>query len=79
MGRKLNRRIAVDTDKSKTMSKKKHSDISFTNEETVRKRAWIEKALASVKGRFSSGEDRIESTEKASKPDLYVVNTNRPR
>jgi len=61
------------------MSDIKHSEISFTNAETVRKRAWIEKALASVKERFTGREDGIETTEKAGKPSLYVVNSNRSR
>lgn len=61
------------------MSETKHSEISFTNAETVRKRAWIEKALESVKSRFAGREDGIESTEKAGKPNLYVVNSNRSR
>lgn len=61
------------------MSETKHSEVTFTNAATVRKRAWIEKALASVKGRFTAGEDGSESTEKAGKPNLYVVDSNRPR
>ena len=66
-------------DKSKTMSDNKNSEISFSNAETVRKRAWREKALASVRDRFSIGEERIESTEQASKPNLYVVKSKRRR
>lgn len=61
------------------MSKTKHSEVTFTNAETVRKRAWIEKALASVKGRFTAGEDGSDTTDKASKPDLYVVDSKRTR
>jgi len=61
------------------MSHTKHSEKTFTNAETVRKRAWIEKALASVRGRFTSGEDGSESTEAAAKPQLYVVDSNRTR
>jgi len=61
------------------MSENKHSDISFTNAETVRKRAWIERALDGVKGKFAGREDGIESTEKAGKPNLYVVNSKRSR
>jgi len=65
--------------KSKTMSETKHSDTTFTNAETIRKRAWIEKALASVKGRFTDGEDGSDSTGSARKPHLYVVDSNRTR
>ena len=71
--------IAVAGNKSKTMSKSKHSEVTFTNAETVRKRAWIEKALASVKGRFTAGEDGSDLTEKAEKPNLYVVDSDRAR
>ena len=67
----------MDTNKSKTMSETKHSEVTFTNAETIRKRAWIEKALASVKGRFTAGEDGSESTGKSRKPHLYVVDSNR--
>ena len=61
------------------MSKSKHSEVAFTNAETVRKRAWIEKALASVKGRFTAGEGDLDATDKAAKPNLYVVDSNRHR
>jgi hypothetical protein len=61
------------------MSDRKHSERSFTNAETVRKRAWIEKALASVKGRFAGGEVDIEATEQPEKPNLYLVDTDRRR
>lgn len=69
----------MEINKSKTMSETKHSEVTFTNAETIRKRAWIEKALASVKGRLTVGEDGSESTSKARKPHLYVVDSNRPR
>ena len=69
----------MDTNKSKTMSETKHSEVTFTNAETIRKRAWIEKALASVKGRFTVGEDGSESNGKSRKPHLYVVDSNRTR
>ena len=61
------------------MSKTKHSEITFTNTDTVRKRAWIERAIAGVKGKFTGGEDGSESIEKAGKPHLYVVDSNRTR
>lgn len=61
------------------MSQTKHSEKTFTNLETVRKRAWIEKAIASVRGRFTGGEDGPESTDTALRPDLYVVDSDQPR
>ncbi len=66
-------------DKPETMSERKHSNKDFANAETVRRRAWIEKALDGVKGRFTSGEERIELREKVTKPHLYLVDSNRPR
>jgi hypothetical protein len=63
-------------DKSMTMSERKHSDREFSNEDTVRRRAWIEWALDSVKGRFSVGEERIEFQNKATKPHLFLVDSN---
>lgn len=64
---------------SKTMSDRKHSKIAFTNAETVFKRAWIERALASVRGRFSGGEDDNDTIDKPGKPNLYVIDSDRPR
>lgn len=64
---------------SKTMSNTKHSEKTFTNLETVRKRAWIERAIDSVRERFASGDESSESPENAQKPQLYVVDSNRNR
>jgi len=58
------------------MSKIKHSETEFTNEHTVRRRAWIEKALDSVRGRFNDGEDCDLTSEEKSKPHLFVVKTD---
>ena len=55
------------------MSKIKHSDSEFTNEETVRRRAWIDKALDSVRGRIEFRDDDVIVTEEPEKPHLYVV------
>ena len=63
-------------DKIKTMSKTKHSETEFTNEHTVRRRAWIAKALDGVRGRFDNGEDGILISEETEKPHLYVVKTD---
>ncbi len=58
------------------MSKIKHSGTEFENEHTVRRRAWIAKALDSVRGRFDIGEDDNLSQEVPAKPHLYVVKTD---
>jgi hypothetical protein len=64
-------------DMSKTMSERKHSEKEFTNEDTVRRRAWIDKALDSVKGRFTVGNERLELRESAAKSNLYVIDSKR--
>ena len=61
------------------MSKIKHSENEFRNEHTVRRRAWIEKALESVRGRFDDGEEDILTSEENSKPHLFVVKTDDAR
>lgn len=58
------------------MSKIKHSETEFANENTVRRRAWIAKALDSVRGKFDSGEDNTINSEESEKPHLYVVKTD---
>ncbi len=58
------------------MSKTKHSGTEFTNEQTVRRRAWIAKALDSVRGRFDQGSEDILSSNESEKPHLYVVKTD---
>lgn len=63
-------------DKTKTVSKTKHSDTEFTNEHTVRRRAWIARALDSVRGRFDNGKDDVLIAEETAKPNLYVVKTD---
>jgi len=66
-------------EKTNNMSRIKRSKKIFTNEDTVCKRAWIDQALAGVRGRFAGGEEGLESTERPSKPNLYVVDSSRPR
>jgi hypothetical protein len=61
------------------VSKIKHSENEFTNEHTVRRRAWIEKALDSVRGRFDNGQDDALTPEETEKPHLYVVKTDDAR
>ena len=61
------------------MSDMKHSDDLITNEDTVNRRAWIEKAVSVVKGKVTDGEEAVDTSEQSKNPNLYVVNTNRPR
>jgi len=61
------------------MSKTKHSETEFTNEQTVRRRAWIAKALEGVRGRFEQGGEDILTSEEPAKPHLYVVKTDDAR
>ena len=64
------------------MSDTKHSDELITNEDTVNRRAWIEKAVSVVKGEVADREDAVDAVdagEQSTKPNLYVVNPNRPR
>ncbi len=61
------------------MSKTKHSGTEFTNEQTVRRRAWIAKALDSVRGRFDQGAGDVLGSEESVKPHLYVVKTDDAR
>ena len=62
-----------------TMSDRKHSDTSFTNEQTVRRRAWIEKAVDSVRGSISPGEEVVEARAKSRRPHLYIASSKRTR
>jgi len=54
------------------MSDKKHSDSLITNEDTLQRRDWIERALAGVRGQAV---DEPPETPKQSRarPRLYVV------
>jgi hypothetical protein len=61
------------------MSDTKHSDDLITNEDTVNRRAWIEKAVAVVKGKVTDGKEAVDACEQPKKPNLYVVDANRPR
>jgi hypothetical protein len=60
------------------MSNKKHSDTIITNEQTLQRRAWIERALDGVRGTLLSGEDGLEIRRKP-RPRLYVVGSSRVR
>lgn len=59
------------------MSNRKHSTPLITNEATLRRRAWIEQALAGVRGRVA-GESPDERPEPP-KPHLYLVENDQPR
>ena len=61
------------------MSEAKHSQTIITNEETRRRRAWVERALAGVRGRFAGKDVLADAPEKSPGPDLYVVGSRRPR
>jgi len=61
------------------MSDTKHSDELITNEDTVNRRAWIEKAVSVVKGKVADREDAVDACEQPAKPNLYVVNPDRQR
>lgn len=60
------------------MSDIKHSDELITNEDTVNRRAWVEKAVSVVKGEVTDREDAVDAGEQPTEPNLYVVNSNRP-
>ena len=61
------------------MSDTKHSDELITNEDTVSRRAWIEKAVSVVKGEVADQDDTADVSDQPNKPNLYVVNPNRQR
>lgn len=61
------------------MSDTKHSDPIIKNEATQRRRDWIERALSGVRGLAAGDEALPEYREKAPKPALYVVGSNRAR
>lgn len=66
-------------EKNKTMSDRKHSDPLITNEDTVNRRAWIEKAVSVAKGIVEDVADSVEFGEQSGKPNLYVVDSELPR
>jgi len=61
----------VETDK--TMSDKKHSDSLITNADTLRRRDWIERALAGVRSLSAEPDELAKAAQ--SKPRLYVVSS----
>ena len=66
----------MKTENIKTMSDRKHSDQLITNEDTVNRRAWIEKALSVVKGKVTGRDESKNTGEQPNEPRLYIVDTN---
>jgi len=54
------------------MSDKKHSDSLITNEYTLQRRDWIERALAGVRGQAVAEPQDLPKSSR-SRPRLYVV------
>ena len=64
----------------KTMSDAKHSDTIITNEGTIKRRAWIESALKSVRARMGfvpEAEFSESPGEPGEPPNLYVAYPDR--
>ena len=58
------------------MSDTKHSDTDLKNEDTVRRRAWIDRAVNSAKEHVSAGEEYARAVEERSRPRLYIIGSN---
>lgn len=61
------------------MSETKHSEALITNEATLQRRKWVERAIAVVRGRYAGGEAEPEVCDKPPRPSLFVVGSQRPR
>jgi hypothetical protein len=61
------------------MSEAKHSETMITNEETRRRREWVERALAGVRGRVAGTDAGRKSADSTRRPNLYVVGSPRSR
>lgn len=61
------------------MSESNEQNYPLKNEETVNRRAWVDRALECVRRRLESGEEFEPAPEKAERPQLYVVSSSRPR
>lgn len=56
------------------MSTRKHSDAIITNQKTLLRRAWIDRALHGARRAGASAEDLLEAAgEKPARPQLSVV------
>jgi hypothetical protein len=60
------------------MSDIKHSETLIANQATLRRRQWVERAIAGVRGRLG-GLDASEQRDKPPRPDLFVVGSRRSR
>lgn len=58
------------------MSNTKQSETDFKNEDTVRRRAWIDRALNGAKERVGDGEHERQTCDTSLRPRLYVVGSN---
>ena len=55
------------------------NDEIIKNQDTVTRRAWVDRALASVRRRLEGGEEMPAESEPADRPRLYVVPPGRKR
>lgn len=56
------------------MSDKKHSDSLITNQDTLQRRDWIERALAGVRSQTADESQEFDKPARP-KPRLYVVSS----
>jgi hypothetical protein len=58
-----------------------HDDQAYPlkNEETINRRAWVDRALECVRRRLEAGEEIGPAPEKSERPNLYIVSSGRPR
>ncbi len=63
----------------KTMSDRKHSNTIITNESTLQRRDWIERALSGVRSKTGKEEATGKCPDKAARPALYIVGSQRVR
>lgn len=61
------------------MSDTKHSETLITNEATLQRRKWVERAIAGVRGRQNDSDPTSEMRDKPPRPTLFVVGSRRSR
>ena len=61
------------------MSDIKHSETLISNEATLRRRQWVERAIAGVRGRLTGVDTSPGLRDKPQRPHLYVVGSRRSR
>ena len=61
------------------MSDRDDNDDIIKNEETLTRRAWVDRALRSVRRRLEGGEGLPSENEPAERPQLFVVPPGRKR